>query len=92
MRDRLASPAHAIRAFNALASPEDHITEELEHIEAHREHPSDIDRDHAEAFAAARAPVLIDRTSNGATLVLFDGAHDMLYVPGLRWLSEQRRG
>ncbi len=96
IEDRLASPAHAIRAFNALAAPEDRIEDEVgAAIARAREVPPQVRRDVGEAhpaFERAGTPVVLQRTSREATLVLFDGDHDMLYEPGLRWLAEQRRG
>lgn len=95
IRDYLAPPTHAIDAFNALARPDDRIDD------AHRAHIVDAravppalrhDRDTPFAtFAELGAPVVLQRSSQGATLVLFDGAHDMFYRPGLRWLAAQRR-
>ncbi len=93
--DLLASPDHAIRAFNALAAPEDRITDaQREHIAAQRALPQELWGETAgvdRAFEHAGTPVVLRRTSRQATLVLFDGPHDMLYEPGLRWLARQRR-
>lgn len=80
--DRLASVEHAIRAFDALAAPEDRLGE--------------IDLGEAPAPEASgvlgfEVPVVLLRQSQRATLVLFRGEHDMFYRPGLEWLSRQRR-
>lgn len=94
--DRLASPDHAILAFNALAAPEDRITDaQREIIARERMLPQDLYGENGgadPAFERAGTPVVLSRTSQKATLVLFDGDHDMLYEPGLRWLANQRRG
>lgn len=96
LEDRLASPSHAIRAFNALAAPEDRIgDEERAAIAAARSIPPELSEEEIDAhpaFERAGTPVVLQRTSREATLVLFDGDHDMLYEPSLRWLAEQRRG
>lgn len=93
--DLLASPGHAIDAFNALAAPADRITPaQRASIVKERAIPSElsgtssIDR---AAFDEAGLPIALERTSQGATLVLFEGDHDMLYAPGLRWLAAHRR-
>lgn len=96
LRDRLAPPDHAIRAFNALAAPPDRITDEERALLAReRAWPRELDGERIDAdpaFERAGTPVVLRRTSQQATLVLFDGDHDMLYEPGLRWLARQRRG
>ncbi|MDQ3037622.1 MAG: prolyl oligopeptidase family serine peptidase [Myxococcota bacterium] len=95
--DRLASVEHALDAYDALAAPEDRFTDEqIREITrrrrvtpALREALHDGDSPH---FEASGTPVVLRRTSRGATLVLFRGQHDMFYRPGLAWLNEQRRG
>lgn len=95
--DRLASVEHAMRAWDALAAPEDRFSDEArERISSRRRVPPDLYETlhdgEAPHFDASDAPVVLRRTSQGATLVLFRGAHDMFYQPGLAWLSEQQRG
>lgn len=96
VRDYLAPPSHAIDAFNALAAPHERIRREHRaHVLAHRAMPDPLRgerRTELSAFEELGVPVVFQRSSRGATLVLFDGAHDMLYRPGLRWLAAQRRG
>ena len=99
LHDHLASPDHAIRAFNALAAPEDRLSDaEREHIVRRRALPDGLDGarigelDDDPYFGPIDVPLVLRRSSGAATLALYDGAHDMFYEPGLRWLSEQRRG
>jgi hypothetical protein len=47
-------------------------------------------RDHP-LFEAAGLPVVLARTANDATLILFDGGHDIAYNAGLEWLARQTR-
>lgn len=95
VRDALAPPGHAIDAFNALAHPADRIEDEdRAHVLARRRMPPALaaERDTPfSGFAEHGTPVVFQRSSRGATLVLFEGAHDMLYRPGLSWLADQRR-
>ncbi|WP_417787981.1 hypothetical protein [Stutzerimonas xanthomarina] len=47
--------------------------------------------DESPQFAEADADVLLYLKSGPTELVLFEGEHDMLYRPGLEWLSRQQR-
>jgi dienelactone hydrolase len=95
--DRLASVEHALRAYNALAAPEERFPDEhVRQIAARRRVPDALrealhEGEDERHFGPAGTPVVLHRTSRNATLVLFRGAHDMFYRPGLTWLSEQRR-
>lgn len=94
LRDLLASPGHAIDAFNALAAPGERISPAQRHaIVRERAIPPELRTSSSAypAFAEVGSPVALERTSRGATLILFDGDHDMLYAPGLRWLARQRK-
>lgn len=92
--DRLASVQHAIRAFDALAAPEDRLGDEHARDIVQRGVVPESLREGDEEEPWWRdlgVPVVLQRSSQRATLVLFRGEHDMFYRPGLEWLSRQRR-
>lgn len=96
--DDTVPPDHALRAFNDLANEGDRISDEhIAHVLDAREIPealrarSEHERHDFPHFAAADAEVLLHLRSGPAELVLFEGEHDMLYRPGLDWLSRQQR-
>jgi predicted esterase len=98
LQDRTVPPSHAIRAFNTLADPQDRFTDQERDLidqrhalPAARPRSSAPDRSLAESFQRAGAPIRLHRQSRAATLVLYQGAHDMLYNASLIWLSRQRR-
>jgi poly(3-hydroxybutyrate) depolymerase len=92
--DDLVPPSHAVRAFNDLVPAEARVAgEHIDHIDRHGALPEALGgeaRDDPD-FEAANAPVVLHREAGGTKLVLFEGEHDMLYNPGLRWLNAQRR-
>ncbi|AHM60122.1 Dipeptidylaminopeptidase/acylaminoacyl-peptidase -like protein [Flammeovirgaceae bacterium 311] len=93
INDQLALPSHAIQTFNVLAHPQDRISaENIAHIDTQHELPPGLgSSDDRNYFGEADPAVVYSRESNNARLVLFDGEHNMVYNPGLLWLSEQRR-
>lgn len=93
IEDDLVLPSHSIRAFNQLAREEDRIPEEhIDYILAENSLPAALRGTAEEAYFSEEEPeVLFVRESNNARIVLFNGGHDMVYNPGLLWLSEQQR-
>jgi predicted esterase len=94
VEDRFVPPSHAIRAFNDLAAENEMITEPHYLFVDEAETLPDGLKGEAEEnrfFEEAGLPVVFSRTSGGATLILFDGGHDMVYNAGLNWLSQQRQ-
>ena len=91
--DQLVPPDHALRAFNDLASPSDRIAEgDLARIAHKRSVPPQLAGAEAStAFAEAGAKALLSRTSERATVVVFQGGHDLIYNAGLEWLAGKRR-
>jgi predicted esterase len=94
IEDPFVPTSHAIRAFNDLAAEDSIISEadyrfidETETLPAALEGQGQRDR----LFEEAGLPVIFKRTSAGATLILFDGGHDIAYNAGFAWLAEQRR-
>jgi hypothetical protein len=93
-RDHFVPPSHAIRAFNTLAAPGDAIAEPLyRSLDETRALPESLaaESESSPLFDSAGLPVIFKRSSNNATLVLFDGGHNVVYNAGLEWLSQQRR-
>ena len=95
--DKTVPPSHALRAFDALAAPEDRFSDEQRRfVDAKGKLPPELERsapppEHPH-FRAAGLPVRLERRSRTATLVLFQGQHDLAYNATLVWLSGQRRG
>ncbi len=81
---------HAIRAFNLLAKPEDRISEEDMKYIADSEHiPNHFPPAEPDPSYGANT-VLFRRCSNNARLTIFEGGHDLIPAPALRWLEKQR--
>ncbi|SDB60756.1 Prolyl oligopeptidase family protein [Desulfonatronum thiosulfatophilum] len=94
MGDPFVPPSHAIRAFNELADEEDRISEEdFMYIDENKALPEHLQGQEVSDpfFEKAGLPVVLKRKSNNATIVLFDGGHDIVYNQGLDWLSKQQR-
>jgi predicted esterase len=94
IEDPFVPTSHAIRAFNDLAREEDAIAEadyrfidESETLPARLQGQGQKDR----LFEEAGLPIIFSRTSGGATLILFDGGHDIAYNAGFAWLANQHR-
>jgi pimeloyl-ACP methyl ester carboxylesterase len=94
IRDKTVPPSHAMRAFDALADPQDRFSDEQRRaIDDTAKLPPDLATQAPgphPSFAAAGLPVRFERRSREATLILYDGPHDLAYNPTLEWLSRQR--
>lgn len=97
IHDPFVPPSHAVRAFNALAAPADQIPKSIyqrldqtETLPEGLSNTPEATKQLSRLFAHADLPMLFRRTSNRASLVLFDGGHDVVYNAGLLWLSQQR--
>ncbi len=93
IRDDIVPPRHAIAAFNDLADPADRLGDEvlgalLAPPGLKRVSATAVDGD---LYARAGAPSRLERSSGGATLVLFEGGHDVVFDAGLAWLRDKRR-
>jgi poly(3-hydroxybutyrate) depolymerase len=88
--DQDVRPDHAVQAFNQLAAPDDRVPRAA--IAAIRRNvlPPVLRRSvEAPTYFGTNDPrVLFARKSGEATVVLFEGGHDMVYHPGLRWMWE----
>lgn len=86
--DTLVLPTHAARAFNQLADPEDRIGERSMRRLAANELPAHLrEREAATYFDGGDPGVRFSRRSGAVTLVLFEGEHDMVFNPGLEWMT-----
>jgi pimeloyl-ACP methyl ester carboxylesterase len=95
LRDTTVPLRHALAAFNDLAAPEDRFTdEEREALDRQRRIPPTLSGFAGAAsplFKETGTPVRFERRSRTATLVLFEGGHDMFYNASFRWLAGHRR-
>jgi predicted esterase len=95
LADKTVPPSHALRAFDALAAPGDRFTaDQRRFIDSTGKLPPDLERHRPgphPLFAAAGLPVRFERQSQTATLILFEGDHDLAYNASVHWLSAQRR-
>lgn len=89
--DTLVPPDHALRAFNQLAAEDDAIGDRSLDRVADNVLPDYLrGAVDAESFFGERDPdVRFSRRSGATTVTLFDGEHNMVYNPGLRWITEQ---
>jgi dienelactone hydrolase len=91
--DTLVPPGAALRAFNQLADPEDRIgRRSVARVDDNRL-PGHL-RGAVEAethFGRQDPDVLFARRSGPATVVLFEGEHDMVFHPGLEWMARLAR-
>lgn len=92
--DKLVPPSQAAAAFNQLAQERDRLAEGVAQALGRGELPGRL-RGSVEGepyFAEGEPAVLFSRRSGPVRLVLFDGGHDMVYHPGLAWLTELAAG
>lgn len=84
--------SHAIRAFNAVAKPEDRIAEEDIVYMVEQEQVPEHLRFQGEDPEYGVYKVLLRRVSGKVRLTLFEGGHDLLPGPGFSLLERQQRG
>jgi pimeloyl-ACP methyl ester carboxylesterase len=90
--DPFVSPSHSLRAFNALARPEDRLgADEIAAIAEERRVPAAAAPGADPLYERAHTPVLFARESDGVSVRVFKGRHDVIYNAGLLWLSRQAR-
>lgn len=84
--------SHAIRAFNAVASPPDRIADAtVADMVTSRAAPAAVRFSGTDQLYAAR-PVLMRRVSKKARITVFDGGHEILHEAALTWLEAQAKG
>ena len=84
---------HTLRAFNALAAPEDRFTaEEINSMEQNEAVPEHLRYTGVEDPAYGPYKVLLRRTSNLVRVTIFEGGHDLLPGPGFGFLERQSSG
>jgi predicted esterase len=98
--DKTVPPRYAMSAFDALAEPGDRFTDEQRaFVDERGQVPEELKKNALKEdatssrslFESAGTPVRLERRSKSATIVLFEGGHDMVYNPTLKWLGAQRR-
>lgn len=88
LADRTVPPDHAVRAFDQLADDSDRLPRPVTGAVAGGQLPDEVPGEQAEDFFDEQDPeVLLARRSGPVTLVLFEGEHDMVFHPGLRWMA-----
>ncbi len=87
--DTLVPPDHALRAFNQLADPADRVGRRTLLRVARNDIPDHLrgDVEDGEAFDRRDPEVVFARRSAAVTVALFEGEHDLVYHPALRWMS-----
>lgn len=90
VEDDYVPPSHSLRAFNDLAAAEDMFSGvEMHFIDEQGRLPAHLLAKHGGTDSGQAGPILFERTSRNATLVLFEGKHDIYYEIALDWLSRQ---
>jgi dienelactone hydrolase len=90
LSDQGVRPDHTIRAFNQLAARDDRIPPKAVSVIRRNVLPKPL-RGSVQTqthFGQKDPRVVFARTSGPVTVVLFEGEHDMVYHPGLRWMWE----
>jgi predicted esterase len=87
--DTLVPPDHALRAFNRLADPGDRIGARSIRRVGDNRLPDHLrgSVDTPTYFGEQDPRVRFARRSGDTTVVLFEGEHDMVYHPGLEWMT-----
>jgi poly(3-hydroxybutyrate) depolymerase len=87
--DTLVPPDHALRAFNQLADPADRVGRRTLARVARNDIPDHLrgDVENGTGFDRRDPDVVFARRSADVTLALFEGEHDLVYHPALRWMS-----
>lgn len=84
--------SHSLRAFNLLAAPQDHFTEdEIAYFTREAEVPPDLRGETTSDPSYGGLKILFRRQSGNARLTVFDGGHDKNTEAAFRWLNQQRR-
>lgn len=81
--------SHGVRAFDALADEEDRLGDDVVDEAASGRWPDDLlgEVSTDTGFTEDEPEVLFARRSGATTFVLFDGEHDLVYHPGMVFLT-----
>ena len=83
--------SQSLLAFNLLAAPQDHLTEEeIAYFGREFQVPANLRSEISDPDYAGLS-VLFRRQSGNVRLTVFDGAHDKNTEAAFRWLNQQRR-
>ncbi len=97
--DGTVPPSHSLRAFNALAAPEDRLPPELlAAMDRTGDVPPGVEglpstekRDYQQLYDRAKKPLRFARSSENVSVEVFQGGHDIIFNAGLAWLARQVR-
>ncbi|MBD3276247.1 MAG: prolyl oligopeptidase family serine peptidase, partial [Candidatus Marinimicrobia bacterium] len=82
--------SHSIRAFNALAQPEDKIRQsQIEYFVDEQSVPGELQSDISDSGYGENQP-LFRRKSENTRLTIFDGGHEIIHQAAFSWLTEQQ--
>jgi pimeloyl-ACP methyl ester carboxylesterase len=84
--------SHSLLAFNALAAPENRLSEEdIGYFVEHAKVPTHlIDPLLSDTSYGKKAP-LFRRQSQNARITIFNGNHEIIFYAALLWLAQQRK-
>lgn len=79
--------SHALRAFNAVAAPQDRLTDaEIEHFVTQQAVPPHLSKPVTDAAYGKKTP-LFRRRSNDAMITIFEGGHEMVAAAAVAWFQ-----
>ena len=85
--------SHALLGFNALAAPEDRLTEqEIESFVKNEAVPEHLQNESESDPLFGEHTPLFRRISGNVRITIFEGGHDILSDPSMNWLAAQHRG
>ena len=83
--------SQSLRAFNLLAEPRDHFSEdEIEYFTRQSKVPTSLQSETTDPDYGG-LKILFRRQSGNARITVFDGAHDKNTEAAFKWLNKQRR-
>jgi pimeloyl-ACP methyl ester carboxylesterase len=84
--------SHTLEAFNALAAPEDRLSDhDIEFMVSEEAIPGRLRKDYGLLECTGRE-ILFRKTSGNARCTIFEGGHELMYASALNWLARQRKG
>ncbi|MFN3166153.1 MAG: alpha/beta hydrolase family protein [Phycisphaeraceae bacterium] len=83
--------SHTLRAFNAVAEPQDRLTDEqIQRFTADAERPADLEPAAQDPRYGRKQPLFVRRSAR-ASVTIFDGTHEMVTSAALAWVLELQR-